>query len=155
MGEAEPRGGTHSWMHPDKCMHSNICSYPQKAHIDICSGTHSHKRAGHHHHHCHSTHRLKHAHGICQSSSQLCQVSIIFLADQPSRRAARVNTGPPAALQRELLTPTIMHLASLQPSLSLPAFTFLSLFTTPAFMDSNRSITQSSPCTLSPPPILV
>lgn len=43
---------------------------------------------------------------------------------------------PPAALQPELLTLTIMHLASLQPPFALPAFTFRSLFTTPAFMDS-------------------
>lgn len=111
---------------------------PQKAHIDICS--------------------------IPPTPTLTCplHLSIIqsvisgvnHLADQPSRRAAGVNTGPPAALQHELLTPAKMHLASLQPSFSLPAFTFLPLFTTPAFMDSKRSITQSSLCTISPPPSL-
>lgn len=124
---------------------------PQKAHTDIYFP--SHKQARHHHHQHHSTHRRVRC--ICQSFSQLYQVSVIFLADQPSRHAVRVNTGPPAALQCELLTPTIMHLAFLQPSFSLPAFTFLPLFTTPAFMDSNRSITQSTPCTLSSPPPLL
>lgn len=63
-------------------------------------------------------------------------MSITILADQPSLCAVRTNTGPPAALKPELLTLTIMHLASLQPPFALPAFTFRSLFTTPAFMDS-------------------
>lgn len=67
-------------------------------------------------------------------SSTRCQSPAV--ADQPSLCAVRMNTGPPAALQPELLTLAIMHLASLQPSSTLPAFTFRSLFTTPAFMDS-------------------
>ena len=126
---------------------TDICSYHRKL-------THTHTSvklyilAFTRHHRRRSARRLLHAQCACQSSSQLHQVSVIFLADRPSQRAAGVNAGPPAALQHELLTPTIIHLASIQPSFSIPAFTFLSLFTTPAFMDSSRSITQRTPCTL-------
>lgn len=124
LGEAEP-----SWLYPDKYMGSAICPYTQKAHTDICWGTHP----------CTRTNVLAIITTIivppadvnmptafvnrplsytrCQSSSSLTKQ---HHGVQPRW------TGPPAALQHELLTPTIMQLASIQPAFSPPSF-YLSL----------------------------
>lgn len=113
-------------------MRSDTCSYSRKPHADICSAPHTLAQ---------DTTTIfpptdcNMPAAFVNHSAGYAGVSITALADQPSRCAAGANTGPPAALQPELLTPTIMHLASLQASFSLPAFTFLSLFTTPAFTD--------------------
>jgi len=130
----------------------NICSNPRRA---TKTSVQEHKWLGHHlpHHHFTPTDfNMLTAfvnHPVTPAVNHLpCWPAIVPCSQSEHR--------PPCCTPA--WTPHPSHNAvGLPPTFLQPHSLYLSLsrFTTPAFMDSNRSITHCSLCTISPPPIPV